>query len=349
VSAETLATRWQALKAVTPDLRIRDAATQLGTSELELLTTTVGATARWLDGDLAALLHGLPGVGRCMALTRGESAVSEVKGRYGGVELGPHAGQVVGEHVDLRVFMSQWKFALALDEPDPRHDTRRRSIQIFDGAGTAIHKVYLQDDGGDLAAWTALVDQRLAAAAPEVALVPVASKPADRPDAEIDVERLRAAWDAMTDTHEFFFLLRKFNVSRTQALRLAGESRARRVTDDALAQVLGDSSETDLHIMIFVGNRGCLQVFSGTTKKVKRLGPWLNVMDPGFNLHLREDHIASSWVVNKPTASGVVRSLELYDGAGETIALVFRKRDDRDLAEDPDWSALLGRLSEPRA
>jgi putative hemin transport protein len=74
--------------------------------------------------------------------------------------------------------------------------------------------------------------------------------------------------------------------------------------------------------MIFIGNRGCLQVFSGAVDRVKRMGPWLNVLDPGFNLHLREDRIASSWVVAKPTKAGIVRSLELYDADGETLDLV---------------------------
>jgi hypothetical protein len=46
------------------------------------------------------------------------------------------------------------------------------------------------------------------------------------------------------------------------------------------------------------------------------MGPWLNVLDPGFNLHLREDLIASAWIVRKPTADGVVSSLELFDAGG---------------------------------
>jgi putative hemin transport protein len=56
------------------------------------------------------------------------------------------------------------------------------------------------------------------------------------------------------------------------------------------------------------------------------MGPWFNVLDPQFNLHLREEHVASAWVVKKPTADGVVTSLELFDAAGNQIALIFGKR-----------------------
>jgi putative hemin transport protein len=344
-----IAIQWSELRAQRPELRIRDAAAELGTTELELLATTVGSTARWLDSDGRALIHGLCSVGRCMALTRSEHAVSEVRGRYGGVELAPHAGQVVGEHIDLRVFLDHWRHVLAVDEPDPRRDNlRRRSIHVFDGAGTAVHKIYLEHDGGDDAAWDALVAARAAAAPPSLALTPPAPRPPVRGDAEVDVPALCADWDAMTDTHEFFFLLRKHRVARTQALRLAGVERARPVANGAMAEILADAAEIGTRIMIFIGNRGCLQVFSGAVDRVKRMGVWLNVLDPGFNLHLREDRIASSWVVAKPTESGIVRSLELYDADGETIALVFRKRDDRDAAEDPAWSQTLARLGEAR-
>jgi putative hemin transport protein len=67
------------------------------------------------------------------------------------------------------------------------------------------------------------------------------------------------------------------------------------------------------------------------------------VLDPGFNLHLREDRIASAWVVKKPTVDGTVTSLELFDAAGETIAMLFGKRKPG-LPEMPEWQATVERL-----
>ncbi|MBX3156155.1 MAG: hemin-degrading factor [Deltaproteobacteria bacterium] len=338
-----LSQRWRALRADKPNLRTRDAAAELGASECELVATLVGDTAQRLDGDAASLLHALESVGRCMALTRNESAVSEVRGRYGGIELGAHAGQVVGEHIDLRVFLDHWRQTFAIEEPHPHKDgERRRSIHVFDRTGTAVHKVYLEPDG-DAAAWDAIVAARVAAT--PVVIEPPPRRPLERADDTVDVSALHTAWDAMQDTHEFFHLLAAHKLARTQALRLAGESRARRVGNDALRTLLHQSAELGDKIMIFVGNRGCIQVFSGAVKRIVAMGPWINVLDPGFNLHLREDRVAQTWVVAKPTRSGVVSSLELFDDTGETIALVFRKRDDRDLAEDPAWRARLEGLA----
>jgi putative hemin transport protein len=343
----TLARRWADLRAAQPSLRVRDAADALGVSELELAATQVGATARWLDGDLAALLHGLPAVGRCMALTRNPAAVSEVRGRYGGVELASGVGLVHGEAIDLRVFMAHWRYALAIAEGDLRRpDGVRRSVQVFDGAGTAVHKVYLEPDG-ELTTWEALIEARAAATPPTVDLAPSVSAAA-RPDADVDAAALGRDWDALTDTHEFFPMLRRHGLTRTQALRLAGGRRARQVSAQALAIVLGDASETARPIMIFVGNRGCIQIHSGPVVRIRRIDRWLNVLDPAFNLHLREELIARAWVVTKPTAAGPVTSLELFDDAGEVIALVFSQRDDRGATEDPGWASLLGHLAEVR-
>jgi putative heme degradation protein len=63
-----------------------------------------------------------------------------------------------------------------------------------------------------------------------------------------------------------------------------------------------DAADQVENIMISVGNRGCEQVFSGPIKRVVRHGPWLDVLDPEFNLYLRTDRIASSWRARRRSA-----------------------------------------------
>jgi putative hemin transport protein len=346
-ASRDLIARWTAARAANPHLRTRDAAAQLGVSECELLATGLGDTVTVLDGELATLLRQLTGVGRCMGLTRNEHCVIEVDGLYDNVELGPHAGQVIGEGIDLRVFMSRWYVALAVDEPHPKLPrTRRRGVHVFDQAGTAVHKIFLGDetDGGKPEAWAEMIATRRATSQSLPPLRAPEPAPAPKAEADLDTLALQADWDAMQDTHEFFLLLRKHGVTRRQALRLAGPSRARLTTVASLEQLLTSASAAELKTMIFVGNPGCIQIFSGLPRRVVRTGPWFNLMDPGFNLHLREDKVAEAWLVAKPTAAGLVRSLELLDERGETIALVFRKRDDRASAEDPTWVELIGAL-----
>lgn len=101
---------------------------------------------------------------------------------------------------------------------------------------------------------------------------------------------------------------------------------ARPVECNSLEKVLYAAAGTDLPFMIFVGNAGIVQIHTGTIQKVAPMGPWINVLDPGFDLHVRTERIQNAWVVRKPTVDGIVTALELYDAEGEQIALLVGKR-----------------------
>jgi len=73
-------------------------------------------------------------------------------------------------------------------------------------------------------------------------------------------------------------------------------------------------------------------------------GPWLNVLDPEFNMHLREDGIDSIWLVKKPTTDGLVHSVEVYDKNGNTIVQFFGKRKPG-IPESEAWRAILNDIT----
>ena len=323
--------RLAALQAAEPRLRARDAAAKLGVTEAQLVAARVSTgEARVLRGPWGDLIKRLPEIGHVMCLARNEAVVHERHGKYETVEIfppmgkAPPMGQVVGPDIDLRIFLAPWGSGFALAEEIK--DGTRHSLQFFDKQGVAIQKIYPQDDA-DMAAYEKIVQDFLAEEqSPELSVEPEPEKTADPDDASVDVEAFRRDWDAMQDTHQFFFMLRKHKVGREQALRLAGEERARPVAAAAPRTLLEAASKSGQEIMIFVGNRGIIQIHTGPVKNIKPMGPWINVLDPEFNLHLREDLVARAWVVKKATKDGTVTSMEIYDGAGENIALFFGKR-----------------------
>ncbi|MBS0539720.1 MAG: hemin-degrading factor [Proteobacteria bacterium] len=323
LSTEDLATRWTRLRGEKPALRIRDAATTLGVSEADLVALGVGTTATPLSGEWRKLLEEMPQVGRVMCLTRNDHCVHERHGRFEDVQVsGPH-GVVLGPDIDLRLFPGQWKLGFAVREPIKTGE--RHSLQFFDGSGEAVHKIYATDET-DRAAFEALVARHTAATPPKVTIAPRPAEPVDRPDAEIDVEGLRAAWRAMKDTHEFFGMLGKFKVGRVQALRLVGEEFVRELPPRALRGAMEKAAEQRTPIMIFVGNRGCIQIHSGPIHRLVETHGWFNVLDPIFNLHLREEAVARVFSVRKPTEDGVVTSIEAFDALGRNILLMFGVR-----------------------
>ena len=94
----------------------------------------------------------------------------------------------------------------------------------------------------------------------------------------------------------------------------------------AIEKVLQYASEHELPIMVFAGNHAAVQIHGGTVKKLMRAGPWFNILDPNFNLHVNTDAAVSSWVVNRPTDDGPVTSLELYADNGDIIVQFFGLR-----------------------
>lgn len=311
---------WAEFQVQNPKTRIRDAARELDTTEADLLATGLGDNIILLEGDFRELLKEIQSLGYVMALTRNDHVVHERKGVYENVSFNNHVGLVLGPDIDLRLFLGDWKFGFAVHEGD------RYSLQFFNSFGDAAHKIYLTEQSNK-EAYDALVEKYRAADQDGMALT--ATKPekkAEEPAGDIDTAAFQSEWLNLKDTHEFFGLLRKYKLSRKEALRHAPEGYAYQIKPESMKAVFDAASETALPIMVFVSNPNCIQIHTGPINKIFVMGPWLNIMDPAFNLHLREDEIDEAWVVRKPTEDGIVTGIELIDKEGVMFNQFFGKR-----------------------
>lgn len=329
------------LRSENPKSRERDFAQANGITEADYVAAHVGTSAIRLNVDIATILNGATTLGEVMALTRNESVVHEKIGAYEKVSVGGHASLVLGSQIDLRIFPKAWVYGFAVEKTDGENNVRR-SLQFFNKAGDAVHKIHLRDKS-DLNAYEALVATMRADEQSQT----VEIKPADKKDpkdiATVDVNGFRERWTNMTDVHQFVMILRDFAVSRKQAVQLAGEEFAWQLEAGAVESMMNTAAQSGQPIMVFVGNNGCIQIHTGPVKEIKMMGPWLNVMDPTFHMHLRTDHIHAVWAVRKPTKDGHVTSLEAYDEQGEMIAQFFGERHEGE-AERADWRALVEAL-----
>ncbi|NML20410.1 hemin-degrading factor [Pseudoflavitalea sp. G-6-1-2] len=333
--------QWIALHKEQPRLRIRDAAKHLGSTEAGLLASFAGSRVIRLDETrLRELWQRMPELGFVMVLTRNESCVHERKGVFEEVTLhGKMMGVVVGADIDLRMFFSAWAHGFAVFED--AEAGFKQSFQIFDQQGTAVVKVFLTDQSNQ-ESFTNIV-REFEAANQSTELIPLpAPAPHQYADADVNVAEFRQTWSELKDTHDFFPMLKKFNVSRLHALRIAGDF-ARQLDNGVVKQLLEHAAATDLEIMVFVGNNGNIQIHTGPVKKIVEIPNWINVMDPLFNLHLRLDHINTAWLVKKPTVDGVVHSIEVFDASGELIVQFFGKRKPG-IPELPAWTSLVNGL-----
>ncbi len=343
-TTETLKTNWLKFQQENPKVRIRDAAKQLGVSEAELLATGIGENVIRLEGHWLSLVKEFPSLGRVMALTRNDGCVLEHKGAF--EKIGAHGepnaevATVIGT-IEQRVFFKDWKFGFAAETPTNKGP--QKSFQFFDKAGEAIMKVYIQEEGGNAEAYQTLLEKYKSTNQNADLSAEVEKYQEVNYAASIDEAAFRKAWSEMKDTHEFFGMLRRFNVSRLDALKWAGEEYARLFDHKKLESLLEKAATDKLPIMVFVGNRGNIQIHQDFIKTVKVMDKWLNVLDPDFNMHLDTSLIHSAWIVRKPTSDGVVSSLECFDEKGEMIVQFFglRKPGKPELEE---WRALVATL-----
>ncbi|MDR7153166.1 putative hemin transport protein [Hydrogenophaga palleronii] len=331
-------------------LRAREAAEAIGLSEGAAVAAHVGATdgplrAHALNIQWLAQLQSLEACGPLLALTRNDSVVHEKTGVYQKLSASGHVGLALGEDIDLRLFFDRWHAGFVVSETPASGGEPRTSLQYFDRHGTAVHKVYPREQT-DTTAWQRVLashqePQREATfeAKPAISAAGHASA--------IDVPAFARAWRAMTDTHQFFPLLRQFGLERRQSFQLVQGQFTHRVENASVREMLMEVAFEGTAIMCFVGSPGCIQIHTGPVKRVEPLEMHgktrLNVLDPGFNLHLREDRIADVWVVEKPTVDGVVTSLEAFDAGGELMAMFFGARKPGQV-EQPAWRDLLAHL-----
>jgi len=298
--------------------RARDIARYLGVSEAQWIAAAQDrVSSRQLRCAPFDIFNRINELGEVIAITRNDACVHELKGVYPKPLLDRGVLLVQGDPIDLRVFLGTIKTIWSVAE------LGRSSLQFFDQAGSAIHKIYCTE-ATDMTAYQQLADDYALEAVtwpskldiPEESLSPSVEQP----------QVLREAWLAMQDTHEFYGLVKRFKVTRVTAFKAVGEDLALKIDPRLLEDILQDVASRQLPVMCFVANPGAIQIYTGPVHTLYRKGPWYNIIDPSFNLHLKTDAIDSAWVVRKPTIDGWVTSLELYDKDESLLVQVFGAR-----------------------
>lgn len=342
--AASLAERWETLRAEQPKLAARDAAKTLSVSEADLLATGIGKTVvRLREGDTVPreIMRRALDLGKVLALTRNENGVLERTGVASklksqddivGLEedkqkerearLRNIAGGYLGGEIDLRFTFDKWKYAFAVTQPG-KDGVVSRSLQFFDASGNAVHKLYLKNDAGVPVFEKLVADFRAPSQSADLQVAAQPVKAKEKPDSEIDVKEFQLAWNEINDVHQFNRLLTEFGVTRQQAMRLAPAGAATRITPQAVRQLLEETAKQKIDIMVFLGNGSTIQIFSGKINKVAASPGWFNVLDPEFNLHLRDSAFASGWVVKR---AGIT-SVEFYDHNSDQVVSFFGVRE----------------------
>lgn len=312
-----------------PKARPYTIAQDLNVSEMAILEVSTDKTITYLGDQYQALLTQLAPLGKVMSLTRNEHAVSETRGPYDNVSFMEKAPMGIAHNpiIDLRYFTHLWAHVYAVSWMTSKRQLH--SFQIFDRYGRAVHKIYTTP-ASNVEAYHTLVQQLAIPEGRQGILEPI---PADTVESQpplsaVDLATFQGKWLAMQDTHDFFGLLKEYGLQqdRQRAFASAPEGHAYPVDKTSIVPLLEYVAAQEIPIMIFLGNRSCLQIFSGPIKRLVPMEAWYNILDRDFNLHLQLNSIAHAWVVKKCTSDGIVTSLELFDHQGQHILYCFGQR-----------------------
>jgi putative hemin transport protein len=339
----TLEQQYKTYKEAHPKARIRDISIALAVSEMELLEIADVVELTYLGSNFKAVLKEVQRLGHVMALTRNEHAVHETKGVYENVSFMEKAPMGIAHNpiIDLRYFLTTWAHVYAAVFQSGKRTMH--SLQFFDKYGNAVHKIYATPQS-NLEAYQILVDKYTRDNRVKEPLEVERVKPAAKTDASLNVGAFQTAWLNMKDTHDFFGLLRKYNLTRQEAFCLAPDGTTHRVEKKAIVAMLEMAVASETPIMVFLGNKSCLQIFSGNIHKVVEMNGWYNVLDKDFNLHLQLEAIDEAWVVKKYTTDGIVTSLELFDKEGNQILYCFGARKPG-VPELQSWRSIVAKLT----
>lgn len=312
ISPEALRLRWDKLRENKPQLRIREAASVLEVSEAELLATGCGKNVTRLKAGWPELLDEVESLGPVMALTRNDNAVHEKTGYYQNIRLKTDSGgRIQGDNIDLFLDFRHWHSAFAVTEQT--HQGARDSLQFFDYDGTAVHKIYITENS-DITAYRTVVERYRSENQSQRQLVefPV------RNTASLEDSCRGLAW------HE------RLISCGAVPYRIPEPLQSKQLSHRSFRRFMENASEIGAGLTVLVGNAGALQVHTGPIEKLMITGPWFNVLDDGFNLHLKEDALAELLLSERPDGNTVAKTLELYDAAERTIAMILFEHADLD-------------------
>jgi len=347
---------WAELSQERPSLRQRDAAEVLGVSEGALVASRCGDNVTQLRPEWPALLEALSVLGRVKTITRNAYAVHETVGVYENVSFVGSIALVQSKGLDLRLMLDHWATGFLVG--DRVKTGLRHSLQFYDAAGESVHKIYPEDEVA-MPTFASLLSRF---SCNDYESVPAGAlrasrnaKPPGRDEAAAGPDRAAGAlikraedlpagareamvdeWSRLEDTHDFGAMLARHRVDRALAMSLAEGTHTVALGRERLGDVLSRLAETGMSVMTFVGNPGAVQIHSGPIGTVKRIGTWMNILDPEFNLHVREEQLGALWAVTKPTRDGIVTSIEAYAKDGTEVAIFYGYRKPG-IVEDPVW------------
>lgn len=328
-----------------------DIAEELGVEELTVTLARVGIDAEILDvGNVKEFISCLEELGEVRCITRNDYAISIQIGSYTNqflygykeIDVSAEAGLILNPRgIDIRVFFRDWNHFFYVNES--KGDSELQSIQVFNGRGKAIHKIYLTKKT-DKHAFGALLKRFKGGEEACNLILKRDCKVVRDYSSVVFSKNISDEWREMKEVHDFYLLMRKHRMDRQSLFHSVDKDLAYKVDNKSLFQVLSLAQRGGVELAVFVSNSGCVQIFTGRVENLVEDGNYLNVLNKEFRMHVKDNEIVNSWVVSKPSDCGTVTSLEVFAADGQQILQIYGQREEG-RPEQEAWRNILSKLA----
>ena len=255
-----LKSKWLAFQAENPKIRIRDAAKKMHISEAELLSTEIDDGVSFLLIDnFKDFIKDVLMIDQIMFLIRNDIVVHEKTIKTRDVELIGNQIVNIKDSNSILLEFDEKLFKYAFFQKKIHANRELRSFQFFNNLGHATLKIYLKSKDSD-------------------AFEDIALKYESKYNYEIQSElnlNKAAHLESEINIHLPFSIDRNKVTESEMPL-------------NSLRLILESASDMKIPILIYGFGLGAVQYHMDTVRNIVDYGPWLNVIDKKFNLHVLE-------------------------------------------------------------
>ena len=264
-----LKSKWKKFQQDNPKVRIRDAAYQMKVSEAELLSTEINETVSFLlIEDMTAFIKDVLKVDKIMLLIRSDYVVHEKTIKTKNIRL--EDNQIIDlDKNDCSILnFNMDAFEYVFFQKKMHSNRELKSFQFFDKVGRAILKIYLK--GKDLG----LFDE-----------IELKYKKIYNYEMQSDLDISNSD---LLDSKIKINLPYDTSNSKTTC---------RDISVKSLRLILENASDMKTPIQIHALGLGTIQYHRNTVRNIVDYGPWVNVIDQKFNLHVLENGLTKASLV----------------------------------------------------
>tara|TARA_B100000700_G_scaffold103666_1_gene117048 strand:- start:7587 stop:8537 length:951 start_codon:yes stop_codon:yes gene_type:complete len=266
-------------------LRIRDIANKLNVSEAELLSIQIGDSIKILSINNFDIFFNelLSKIDKVMFLIRSDFVVHEKNVLTS--ELRYTNNQFINQKDSFPLLSFDVdKISFIFYEIKEHNNRKLRSFQFFDKTGNSVFKIYLKGKN-------------------KIEFDQIASN--YKFDYNYEVQK-QGVYKSQSSLELLSY--------KTDLLHFTDcVNSVKRILKFSLRDILKVSSQESIPIQIHAFGIGCVQYHRDSIKNVVDYGPWINIIDKSFNIHVLENKISNSCLLEHLSDNKKIYSLDFYD------------------------------------